>query len=69
MKQEEQNACLLIQRFVRAALIRRRLMKKRVATVVIQKYKRMWDCRKIYGSHGSNAVILRGWYCITRNDI
>merc|ERR1719482_2199536 len=62
MKQEEQNACLLIQRFVRAALIRRRLMKMKVATVVIQKYKRMVDCIRFYGKHGTNSMILRRWY-------
>merc|ERR1719352_1705682 len=62
MKQEEQNACLLIQRFVRAALIRRRLMKMKVATVVIQKYKRMVDCMRFYGKHGTNSMILRRWY-------
>ena len=22
----------------------------------------MWDCQKIFGAHGSNAIILRGWY-------
>merc|ERR1719262_474947 len=62
MKEEEQNACLLIQRWVRASLIRRRLVRMKDATVVIQKYKRMVDCMKYFGKHGSNALVLRRWY-------
>ena len=56
MKEEEQVSCLLIQRWVRAALIRRRLVRMRAAVVVIQKYKRMIDCMKSRGAYRAFVV-------------
>mmetsp|Transcript_26996 Transcript_26996/g.67999 ORF Transcript_26996/g.67999 Transcript_26996/m.67999 type:complete len:2543 (+) Transcript_26996:172-7800(+) len=61
-KAKEQKALLSIQKFCRGALARSQVRRETAAVIVIQKYKRMWDCQKIFGKHGSNAIILRGWY-------
>ncbi len=61
-KAKEQRALLALQRFVRGALTRGRVARETAAALVIQKYKRMWDCKRVFGAHGSNAIILRGWY-------
>ncbi|CAD7972891.1 unnamed protein product [Amoebophrya sp. A120] len=61
-KAKEQKALLSIQKFCRGALARAQVRRETAAVIVIQKYKRMWDCQKIFGKHGSNAIILRGWY-------
>jgi len=61
-KTREQRALLLLQKWVRGAIIRRKIVRWTEAALVIQKYNRMWDEKRYYGAFGSNARIVKGWY-------
>ena len=61
-KSEEQHALLVMQKFVRGACVRHRLRKLSMAVLLIQSHWRRYSTQKIFGSHGSNALILRTWY-------
>eukprot|EP00928_Gymnodinium_smaydae_P070344 TRINITY_DN54196_c0_g1_i1.p1 TRINITY_DN54196_c0_g1~~TRINITY_DN54196_c0_g1_i1.p1 ORF type:complete len:1836 (-),score=531.89 TRINITY_DN54196_c0_g1_i1:66-5468(-) len=61
-KAHEQKALSVLQRCIRGAITRRRIKKEVNAALVIQKSKKMWDCKKLHGSNGRNAAIMKAWY-------
>merc|ERR1719399_2539558 len=61
-KQHEQRALSILQRNIKGAIIRRRIKKEVAAARVLQKFKVMWDAKKMYGDDGRNRVVLQGWY-------
>ncbi|KAF4676293.1 hypothetical protein FOL47_006449 [Perkinsus chesapeaki] len=61
-KSAEQTALLKLQKFIRGALVRKRVRRQTDAVTMIASCKRMWDAQRFFGRHGSNAMILRSWY-------